>query len=169
MIFLSGVHGVGKSSLCVKIHERTGIPFYTASELIRDFKSDSLNKSKFTRNIDDNQHVLIKCIEQIPERKFILDGHICLLNENQQICKIDKSFIQILNPSLILIKTSMPNEIQKRLVKRDCQCYDVEFITQFQNTELNYAREMADSLDIPIVEITDSSSLDQICKMIRSV
>lgn len=168
MIFLGGVHGVGKSSLCSKMHERTGIPYYTASELIRNFKKDSLTQSKLTRNIDDNQHILIECVEQIPEKEFILDGHFCLLNENQQVCQVDKSIIKRLNPSLILIKTSTPNEIRKRLIERDCQSYDVELITRFQNAELNYAQLMADFLDIPMAEITDSSSLEQVYEMIRS-
>ena len=168
MIFLGGVHGVGKSSLCLKMHKRTGIPYYTASELIRNFNKDRMTQSKLTRNIDDNQHILLECVEQISDREFILDGHLCLLNENQQIRTIDRFIIKQLNPSLILIKTSMPNEIRKRLIERDCQDYDVELITRFQDAELNNAQEMADYLDIPMAEITDSSSLEQIYEMIRS-
>lgn len=166
MIFLGGVHGTGKTSLCSKVHKRTGIPYFTASELIRDFKKNSLTQSKLTRNIDDNQHILIKCVEQIPKIEFILDGHLCLLDENQQICKINRDIIKQLNPSIILIKTSMPNEIRKRLIERDGQSYDVDLITRFQDTELNCAQEMAIFLDVPMVEITDNSSLEQVYKVI---
>lgn len=167
MIFLGGVHGTGKTSLCSKVHKRTGIPYFTASELIRDFKKNRLTQSKLTRNIDDNQHILIKSVEQIPKKEFILDGHLCLLNENQQICKINRDIIKQLNPSIILVKTSMPNVIRERLIEQDGQSYDVDLITRFQDTELNYAQEMARFLDIPIVEITDSSSLEQVYEVIR--
>ena len=167
MIFLGGIHGSGKSYLCSKIYENTKTPFFTASELIGNFKKASLTNSKLIKNIDDNQKILVKCVDQIPHNKFILDGHLCLLNENQRICKIRKDVIQILRPSLILIKTSSPDEIQRRLKDRDGQDYNIDFIIEFQNSELDYANELASNLTIPMIEITDGSSLEQVYEMIR--
>ena len=167
MIFLGGVHGSGKSYLCSKIYETTKTPFYTASELISNFKKLGFKNGKLTPNIDDNQLILIKCVEQISEPQFILDGHLCLLNEAKQICKISKDIIQILKPSLILIKTSSPDEIKRRLADRDNQDYDIDFINKFQNSELDYANELSQDLNIPMVEITDSISLEQVYEIIR--
>lgn len=167
MIFLGGVHGSGKSYLCSKIYENTKTPFYTASELISNFKKMSFKNSKLTTNIDDNQLILIKCVEQISEPQFILDGHLCLLNETKQIYKISKDIIQILKPSLILIKTSSPDKIKRRLADRDNQDYNIDFINRFQNAELDYANELSQDLNIPMVEITDSISLEQVYEIIR--
>lgn len=167
MIFLGGIHGSGKSYLCSEIYENTKTPFYTASELISNFKKTSFRSSKLTKNIDDNQQILVKCVEQISDPQFILDGHLCLLNETKQICKINKNIIQRLKPSLILIKTSSPDVIQRRLMERDNQDYHTDFINKFQNSELNYAKELASNLTVPMIEITDSSSLEQVYEIIR--
>lgn len=169
MIFLGGIHGSGKSYLCSKIYENTKTPFYTASELINDFKKTSYTNSKLTKNIDDNQHILIKCVKQITDNNFILDGHLCLLNENQQICKIGKEVIQALEPRLILIKTSSPDEIRRRLIERDNQDYNIDFIIKFQDTELDYANKLANELAIPMIEITDNSTLEQVYEVIRRI
>lgn len=55
MIFVSGVHGVGKSYFCNLVKESTGIETYSASTLIAAKKQSEFSKHKLIPDIDDNQ------------------------------------------------------------------------------------------------------------------
>lgn len=55
MIFISGVHGVGKSYFCDMVKTETGIESYSASTLITRKKHSGFAKDKLIPDIDDNQ------------------------------------------------------------------------------------------------------------------
>lgn len=46
MIFISGIHGVGKSYFCNQVKKLTGIATYTASELISSEKNELFSANK---------------------------------------------------------------------------------------------------------------------------
>ena len=58
MIFVNGVHGVGKSYFCNLVKESTGIETYSASTLIAEKKQSEFAKDKLIPDIDDNQQFL---------------------------------------------------------------------------------------------------------------
>ena len=43
VIFVAGIHAVGKSSACKFLSSETGIPHYTASQIIREEKASKKN------------------------------------------------------------------------------------------------------------------------------
>ncbi len=90
MIFISGVHGVGKSYFCGMVKEATGIKSYSASTLITQKKHSGFAKDKLIPDIDDNQHYLLQAINELKASgdNFILDGHFCLLNASGKITRI---------------------------------------------------------------------------------
>ncbi len=55
MIFVSGVHGVGKSCFCNLAKESVGIETYSASALIATKKRSGSTKNKLIPDIDENQ------------------------------------------------------------------------------------------------------------------
>ena len=59
MIFISGVHGVGKTFFCDRVREATGIESYSASKLITQKKHSEFAKDKLIPDIDENQQYLI--------------------------------------------------------------------------------------------------------------
>lgn len=59
MIFVSSVHGVGKSYFCNLVKKSTGIETYSASTLIATKKQSEFSKDKLIPDIDDNQQFLI--------------------------------------------------------------------------------------------------------------
>ena len=59
MIFISGVHGVGKSYFCNIVKDRTGIESYSASKLITERKKQGFPASKLIPDIDENQQYLL--------------------------------------------------------------------------------------------------------------
>ena len=82
MVFVSGVHGVGKSYFCGILKERLNISSYTASSLISGRKKARFSTDKRVADIDVNQLYLLEAVKELKDRneEFLLDGHFCLLD-----------------------------------------------------------------------------------------
>ena len=110
MIFISGVHGVGKSYFCNLLKERLGISAYTASQLITDAKQSGFSTDKKVTDIDQNQLYLLEAVENLRNQgtEFLLDGHFCLLNINGDITRIPEDTFTQLKPDAIVLLTEDP-------------------------------------------------------------
>lgn len=160
MIFLAGIHGVGKSTLMNKIKEVNNIAIYSASELISTIKTSDYIKNKNRKNIGSDQNILLKAIELfVKEKKYILDGHFCLLNNNDQITRIPSTIFEELKIEIIFILTAEINTIIHRLKKRDGINYNYDMISQFQNEEIKYGKEIADKLKKNLEVLTNEEKL----------
>ena len=84
LIFISGIHGAGKTFFTEKVKERCEITTYTASKLIADFKKCVFDSNKRVDNIFDNQQILLAALKEMSttDKEFLLDGHFCLLDIN---------------------------------------------------------------------------------------
>lgn len=100
---------------------------------------------------------------------YIWDGHLCLLNGDGEICRINSDVIIKLNPKIIITKVSDPNEIFKRLKDRDNQKYNIDFLKSFQYEEIQYAKELSKMLKIKFLTIDDDFKIDEIVEIIRRV
>ncbi len=92
MIFVSGIHGVGKTYFCTMIKKQLNISSYSASELISKRGKKKLSSDKRTSEIALNQIYLEEAINELNKdsKKFILDGHFCLLDSDQKISRIPR-------------------------------------------------------------------------------
>lgn len=153
MIFISGVHGVGKTYFCNKVSQKLGIKTYSASMLIAEKKKKGFSADKLISDIDINQQYLKCAVDELRtlENSFILDGHFCLLNEKGEITRVPEDTFYELKPDNIILLTEDPNIIAARRKERDGIEYSVEEIQLFQNAEAAYAAEIADMLSIPIL------------------
>ena len=90
MIFVSGIHGVGKTYFCNMVKDELGIKNYSASQLIAGRRGKGFLVDKFVSDIDDNQAILLDAINELrqADEEFILDGHFCLSNEDGVIARI---------------------------------------------------------------------------------
>ena len=52
MIFVGGIHGVGKTSFCKKISKAYSLEFYSASALISEIKKEQFSKNKMVEHIN---------------------------------------------------------------------------------------------------------------------
>ena len=59
ILFVGGIHGVGKSTLCDSICERMNVAHHSASELISKFVKVSHSANKRVTDVGKNQDVLI--------------------------------------------------------------------------------------------------------------
>lgn len=171
MIFISGVHGVGKSYFCNIVKEQLGINTYSASTLIAARKQKPFSPDKLVADIDINQQYLLAAIDDLRRSgdNFILDGHFCLLNAEGTVTRIGAETFTSLHPEAIILLTEDPKVIAARRKERDGISYDVDEIRLFQDEETAYAKEIASNLEAKLMISTGADDLNATLNFIRNL
>ncbi len=170
MIFISGVHGVGKSFFCNLLKDRIGVVSYSASKLISDRKKSGFTPDKRVDDIDENQLYLLDAVRDLKScgDEFLLDGHFCLLNQKGEITRIPLSTFTTLEPDAIVLLTEDPAVIAKRRQDRDHVEHSAFDIKAFQDEEVKYAAEVSELMKVPLKISTGSSDIDSTIEFIRT-
>lgn len=170
MIFVSGIHGVGKTYFCNMIKDKLGIKNYSASQLIAGRREKGFSADKFVSDIDDNQVLLLDAINELQQadEEFIIDGHFCLLNEDGVITRIPMETYTLLKPDTMILLLENPKIIAERRLQRDGIQQDECTITDFQEAEKVYATEISKQLNIPLEVSRGASDLGRIVEIIKT-
>lgn len=164
MIFIGGIHGVGKTSLCNNLAKQYEIAHFSASKLISNEKEEVYSRNKLIPDIGKNQDFLSNSLDRLTINSwFLLDGHFCLLNQTSEITRIPFDAFSRLSPTSIIVLTDLISSIQERFSQRDGYQFDYNLLEDFQNAEIEYAREISIYLDIPflLAQSGDTKSLHQ--------
>ncbi len=156
VIFVAGIHAVGKSAMCEVVSKELEIPYYTASQIISTEKSSAISKgSKLVANVTDNQNLLIKGVSKILGNKdFLLDGHFTIRRQgDREIERIDVEVFSALHLAGILVITDDPLQISMRMKIRDGIALPLDQIASHQTAELTHAKAVASFLHIPCAEL----------------
>ncbi len=147
--FIGGIHGVGKSTICKKICADLNIQYLSASEVLKweELKGD--HKDKKVENISLTQKILINNLIKLVDvnKHYLLDGHYCLLDKENNIKEIPFETFELINPISLHIITGEVSEIKSRLEDRDNRLYEYTLLENMQNKELEYARELSKRLN----------------------
>ena len=140
LIFLAGVHGVGKTTLCRTTFEPTGFHCVSASSIIKSRAGEVCSK-KSVEAIDDNQRKLIQGVDslRLEYTRLVIDGHFVLLNKERQVERIAVSVFSAMRPDLIILLHDAPTEIATRLSLRDGERWEPDLIERLQNEERSHA------------------------------
>lgn len=159
MIFISGIHGVGKTYFCNLIKDKFGIRNYSAGQLIAERRKKDFSADKCVCDIDENQMILLDAINELRQtgEEFILDGHFCLLNEEGVIVRIPMETYTLLKPDKLILLLENPEIIAERRFERDGIRQKKSMIINFQKAEKMYATEIAGMLNIPL-EVSNGKS-----------
>ena len=145
IIFVAGVHGAGKDSLCERLGPTIGGEHVTASGLIR--KRKSLGVAKAIAGIDANQSILVEELEYFETNKpyILLDGHFCLFNTKFEIQLLPITLFRALKIAYILLLTCSPRVILERLNDRDKGESNLTLhnCENLQNAEVNQAKKVS--------------------------
>lgn len=167
IIFVGGVHGVGKSTFCQNVSQRTGFQWFTASALIKAENLSAVTEgSRLVPNPSENQQLLIRAIRKqigTSDNRALLDGHFTLLKPDNEIEFIDLSVFEQLRLDTILVLKDRPELICERLLRRDNQAWSVPLVSAHQDSEIQWASAVASALRVPILTINvhDSDSLSK--------
>ena len=152
IIFVGGIHGVGKTYFCKKIATELNMKHYSSSDLIFEQTNENPSKNKQVNSPNSNQELLIKAVKNIYKTKttFLLDGHCCLLNKCGDIEKISLHTFEKLNPRAMIVMIDSIDSISQRLLQRDTLKYDYLLLSNFQELELAYSKVISKHLEIPL-------------------
>lgn len=156
VIFVGGVHGVGKTTLCSQYALAHNLTTKSASQLIREAKQAAISASgKAVKNIAGNQKLLINAVRQYRSagKNLLLDGHFALWDENHQVTPLEADVFSDLGIDGIVVLHDSPTHISKRLESRDSNRISPSSIAEIQRAELVNAVKVSNELSIPVAQV----------------
>ena len=151
IIFISGVHGVGKTTLCKELADSLGILYVSASELIKKVNNDAFYKGKLVPRILDNQTILLDELAKIEQRvPILLDGHFALFNSKFEVETIASETFQSIQPSAICILTGSLDLVVQRVAERDGIRPNESSYQALIDEELAHGERIANELKVPM-------------------
>ena len=174
VIFLAGVHGVGKGFLGTPVANSMGIAHLTASQLIREEKGQATwGIDKKTSDLDDNQLALIRAVGQrrLTQPNILLDGHFVLRDAKGVLTPLATSVFKELHLTGVILLTEEANIIASRLVLRDKGTPDIQAISELAAAELAHAQDICTEIELPLVIIhapTLASLTDAVTRLLKS-
>lgn len=169
VIFVAGVHGVGKTTCCQEIANQTGVLHHSASALIKAARSEAISAtSKVVADVSSNQELLVTAVLQLLKThpRILLDGHFTLLNANGKIASIPESIFARLRLDGIVLYRDDPIEIQERLTTRDgASPHEVALHQSAEEAQANRVAELM-NLDLHVLPAFDIQKLHEIVSRI---
>lgn len=164
-IFVAGIHGTGKGTICHFLQENYYGDYVSASKMLQ-----WNTKSKLVEDVDDNQVLLLKLLQThlIRDFVYIIDGHFVLWDNDEQCQKVTDSFFETLSPDAIILTICDPRIIKERLFQRDNISYTIEKVNELQEKELEHAHHVSDMLNVPLL-VVDSSEEINLSSLIKFV
>lgn len=156
VIFVGGVHGVGKSTHCQLYSERFGMRWFTASALIRAEMQTAIAKdSKAVVSPNGNQKLLLRSVHALTaaNQPMLLDGHFTLLDSGGNIVPIDVEIFDQLGLKGVVLIQDQPESICDRLRERDGHEWSVHKVSLQQEAEISHAQVVATMIQVPMLRI----------------
>lgn len=153
IIFVAGVHGVGKGTLCEKIESEFSFPHFSASSLIKAVKNAEVDINKVVIDADKNQDYLLTALEQlkVDSDYILIDGHFCLQG-SQGIFDVPIATFKGMELIATLLLTDDAYAIHQRLNTRDGESLNESEIGDLQDRECERANEITKTLNVPLME-----------------
>lgn len=153
LIFIAGVYGVGKSTLCEAISKTLEVPYYSASDLISNINGESYGVNKIVKDKDNNQNILVDAVNQIysDNCSILLAGHFCIFDKNYEVDILPEGVFSQLKIRKIILLEADEEVIINNLSKRDEKTYSMEQIVAIKNIEHDQAVKIALKLNLPLI------------------
>ncbi len=170
MVFVGGIHGVGKSTLCQKAFGPAGYQCVTASTLI-DKHGQRIIGKKLVDDVSYNQAALLDQLSSAKEQycRLILDGHFTLINRREQIEPIEPKVFEEMKPNQLILIKGNTAEIANRLKTRDGKRWSSSFLKKFQSVEESHARYVSAKIGVPLYVFENTASPGRIAKSIQRI
>lgn len=151
LIFVAGVHGVGKGYLCERHASNNNMLYKSASEIIKENSGIDLSQDKLTSDINQNQKILISALNEFKKnnKDLLLDGHFALVNKSGDITPLPLNIFDLMKIDAVILIENEKEIITQRILNRDGKqpLYSVE---ELMTAEINNAKFICNKLDIPL-------------------
>jgi adenylate kinase len=159
VVFVAGVHGVGKTYLCERFAAHSGIQHSSASTLIKEERqSANWESNKLVSDIDSNQAALTAAVKRITadSKKLLLDGHFVLKKADGTLAAVHDDTFKDLNLSAVLLIEATPETVRQRLLSRDSNASAGD-VTDFLRAERERAICVSTQLSLPLITLHNPS------------
>ncbi|WP_280559018.1 ATP-binding protein [Priestia megaterium] len=169
-IFLSGIHGVGKSTLATELKSSINIKSISVSDLIRQAGKTLDSSTKNTGGISKNQELWKNELNNLDLgiSKLLLDGHFCLLDVDNNITPLPFTTFKDTGMTKIIFMKNKPDVIKDRLLKRDKKDYSIELLKELQDCELQQAMKYSTENEISLYVYDESQPLSELLDFITN-
>ena len=152
-IFISGIYGVGKSTIGKKLSEMTKKPYYSASELISKRNGEEYKTNKVVKDKIDNQNILINAVNDIKRElgDVLLDGHFCIINKEGKIEELPVFVYKKIGINCIVLIEAEIAEVVSNLKKRDNIKYKLDTLSEMKTKERELAKKIACELGVNLI------------------
>ncbi|WP_196381590.1 ATP-binding protein [Ralstonia solanacearum] len=152
IIFIGGVHAVGKTYIAAPTAAKIGFRHATASELIKSERgAQTWSGDKRVNDVEENQRALVRAVGAARARKesLLLDGHFALRGSAGQTTRIDVGVFRDMKLGGIIVLNAPSELILQRLRAREDQSWTVGEIDKLASEELEHSKLVARELEIP--------------------
>ena len=167
IIFVAGMYGVGKSTLCDKLSQRMNIPFYSAGDLISRVNGERYGANKAVADKNKNQNILVEEVDAllIHQPQIILAGHFCIFNAQNAIERLPEDVFHNLHIEKILLLQADIATVQANLHRRENKEYAPSDLIVLQETEREIAHSIAAQISckLAVHDMTFSDTDVDIC------
>ena len=166
-VFVAGIHGAGKSTVCRELARLLGASHATACDLIRanaNATSEVTVGVKAVPNVDANQQQLLRGLEVNRARNsgpLLLDGHFVLLKPDSAIAEIPVTAYEAIAPVAVPLVEADAVTIHSPLLKRDKTAPPVATIADLAIRERTHAKRVCGELKIPLLTVPGDGATDQ--------
>ena len=146
LVFLGGIYGSGKSTLCSRTASLLSAVHLKASDLAAHTTRGFADEGKAVDNIPANQERVLANLERHrgATELILLDGHFCIYNRALEIEDVATTVFLRMRPDLLILVDVPPSVAWQRLQKREQAQFNVERLTHLAERErLNASRVAA--------------------------
>lgn len=155
ILFIGGVHGVGKSTACSQVADELSCLHVRASDLIRQERSHAIAiNRKLVEDVNGNQELLLQGFDRLKSSSttecILLDGHYALRDSSKTIQLLPVTVFQGLRVSELVCLENDPSVIAKRIQDRDGESISIEDVSELQKAEIQHAHAISTELNLPL-------------------
>lgn len=169
VIFIGGVHGVGKTTVAKVASAQLTIPTHTCSALIREeLSADSLDLHGQSV-VERNQRALLQAVRKVANKfnSIMLDGHFSLVVGGITPTPVPLEFFLALAPRAVLLIEDDPFAVSQRLMERDGKLVDPDVISERMQYERSCAERVCGVIGLDLLSSPPDPSV--FCGKIRGI
>lgn len=167
IIFVAGIYGVGKSTLCERLGLSIGIPCYSAGDLISALNGETYGRNKTVVNKEKNQDILVAAVNDRLQKDtaFILAGHFCIFDKSFNVARLPESVFSLMPIAKVVLLESDVTKVCENLRYRDSRCYPLDALKSLKQSEKMQCKKITKQLGLPLYihqMLFDDSDVQQV-------